>query len=82
MSKKFEIRNSTAEFRIFQIKGKKDGVQVVSHNESVWCTQKTMAKLFDVGIPAISQHPNNILKKKSSDSIQLFPKWKKLTQIR
>lgn len=60
MSKKFEIRNSTAEFRIFQIKGKKDGVQVVSHNESVWCTQKTMAKLFDVGIPAISQHPNNI----------------------
>lgn len=55
-----EIRNSTLKFLIFQIEGKEDGVQVVYHNESVWCTQKAMAKLFDVGIPAISQHPNNI----------------------
>ena len=47
MAKKFEIRNSTAEFLIFQIEGKEDGVQVVYHNESVWCTQKAMAQLFD-----------------------------------
>lgn len=60
MAKKFEIRNSTAEFLIFQIEGKEDGVQVVYHNESVWCTQKAMAQLFDVGVPAISKHLNNI----------------------
>lgn len=60
MSKKFEIRNSTAEFLIFKIEGKEDGVQVVYHNESVWCTQKAMAQLFDVGVPAISKHLNNI----------------------
>lgn len=60
MSKKCEIRNSTAEFLIFQIEGKEDGVQVVYHNESVWCTQKAMAQLFDVGVPAISKHLNNI----------------------
>ncbi len=60
MAKKFEIRNSTAEFLIFQIEGKEDGVQVVYHNESVWCTQKAMAELFDVGVPAISKHLNNI----------------------
>lgn len=60
MAKKFEIRNSTAEFLIFQIEGKEDGVQVVYHNESVWCTQKAMAQLFDVGIPAINKHLNNI----------------------
>lgn len=60
MAKKFEIRNSTAEFLIFQIEGKEDGVQVVYHNESVWCTQKAMAQLFDVGVPAISKHFNNI----------------------
>ena len=60
MQKKFEIRNSTAEFLIFQIEGKEDGVQVVYHNESVWCTQKAMAQLFDVGVPAISKHLNNI----------------------
>lgn len=60
MQKKFEIRNSTAEFLIFHIEGKEDGVQVVYHNESVWCTQKAMAQLFDVGVPAISKHLNNI----------------------
>lgn len=60
MAKKFEIRNSTAEFLIFQIEGKEDGVQVVYQNESIWCTQKAMAQLFNVGIPAISKHLKNI----------------------
>ena len=60
MAKKFEIRNSTAEFLIFQIEGKEDGVQVVYRDESIWCTQKAMAQLFDVGIPAISKHLKNI----------------------
>ena len=60
MAKKFEIRNSTAEFLIFQIEGKEDGVQVVYRDESIWCTQKAMAQLFDVGVPAISKHLNNI----------------------
>ena len=60
MSKKFEIRNSTAEFLIFQIEGKEDGVQVVYHNESVWCTQKAMAQLFDCSTDNIGLHLNNI----------------------
>ena len=29
MAKKFEIRNSTVEFLIFQLDGKEDGVQVL-----------------------------------------------------
>ncbi|MDE7421716.1 MAG: virulence RhuM family protein, partial [Muribaculaceae bacterium] len=60
MAKRFEIRNSTAEFLIFQIEGKEDGVQVVYRDESIWCTQKAMAQLFDVGVPAISKHLKNI----------------------
>lgn len=60
MSKKFEIRNSTAEFLIFQIEGKEDGVQVVYHNESVWCTQKAMAQLFDCSTDNIGLHLKNI----------------------
>ena len=60
MAKKFEIRNSTAEFLIFQIEGKESGVQVVYHDETMWCTQKAMAELFDVGVPAISKHLKNI----------------------
>ena len=60
MTKKFEVRNSTAEFLIFQIEGKEDGVQVVYRDENIWCTQKAMAQLFDVGVPAISKHLKNI----------------------
>lgn len=60
MVKKFEIRNSTVEFLFFQIEGKKDGVQVVYRDESIWCTQKAMAQLFDVGVPSISKHLKNI----------------------
>ena len=60
MAKKFEIRNSTAEFLIFQIEGKEDGVQVMYHNESVWCTQKVMAQLFDCSTDNIGLHLKNI----------------------
>ena len=62
MAKKFEIRNSTAEFLIFQIEGKEDGVQVVYHKESVWCTQKAMAQLFDCSTDNIGLHLKNIFK--------------------
>lgn len=60
MTKKFEIRNSTAEFLIFQIEGKEDGVQVVYHKESVWCTQKAMSQLFDCSSDNIGLHLKNI----------------------
>lgn len=60
MAKKFEIRNSTAEFLIFQLDGKENGVQILYQDETVWCTQKAMAELFDVGVPAISKHLKNI----------------------
>ena len=60
MSKQLEIRNSTAEFLIFQAEGKEDGIQVVYKDETIWCTQKAMAALFDVNVPAISKHLKNI----------------------
>lgn len=60
MSKNFEIRNSTAEFLIFQIDSKDDGIQVVYKDETIWATQKAMSELFDVGVPAINKHLLNI----------------------
>jgi len=60
MAKKFEIRNSTAEFLMFVAEGKEDGIQVMYRDETIWATQKAMAELFDVGVPAISKHLNNI----------------------
>ena len=35
-------------------------VQVVIRGETLWCTQKAMAQLFGVGVPAISKHLKNI----------------------
>ena len=49
MAKKFEIRNSRAEFLIFQIEGKEDDVEVVYRDERIWCTQKNMAQFFNIG---------------------------------
>lgn len=60
MDSKYQIRNSTAEFLIFVAEGKEDGVQVAFQDETIWATQKAMAELFDVSVPAISQHLKNI----------------------
>lgn len=35
-------------------------VEVLVQDETIWATQKTIAELFDVGIPAISKHLKNI----------------------
>ena len=60
MAKRREIRNSTAEFLIFQIEGKEQGVEVYYKDKTVWCTQKAMAMLFDCTSDNISVHLQNI----------------------
>lgn len=60
MAKKFEIRNSTAEFLIFAIEGREEGIQVMYHDETIWCTQKAMATLFDCSTDNIGLHLKNI----------------------
>ena len=60
MAERRIIRNSTAEFLIFQIESKEQGIEVMYAEETIWCTQKAMAALFDVGVPAISKHLANV----------------------
>ena len=60
MAKKFEIRNSTAEFLTFVATGNEDGIQVLYKDETVWATQKAMATLFDVDRSVITKHLKNI----------------------
>ena len=60
MAKRKEIRNSTAEFLIFQIEGKGQGIEVYYKDKTVWCTQKTMGMLFDCTSDNISVHLQNI----------------------
>ena len=60
MAKRFEIRNSTAEFLIFVLDGKEDGIQVMYKDETIWATQKAMAQLFDCSSDNIGLHLKNI----------------------
>lgn len=48
MSNRFEIRNSTAEFLIFQIEGKESGVQVKNIYETGELTQEATTEDFSV----------------------------------
>lgn len=59
-SKSLQIRNSTAEFLIFTAQAGESGIEVRYEDETVWLTQKMMAALFDVSIPAVNQHLTNI----------------------
>ena len=58
------IRNSTAEFLIFEKQSHADSIEVRYEDETLWLTQKMMATLYDVSVPAINQH----LKKIFADS--------------
>lgn len=60
MPKNIEIRNSTAEFLIFMLEGKEDGIQVMYKGETIWATQKAMAQLFDCSTDNIGLHLKNI----------------------
>ena len=60
MAKRKEIRNSTAEFLIFQAEDKGQGIEVIYKDENVWCTQKAMATLFDCSTDNVGLHLKNI----------------------
>ena len=48
------------QFLLYNMPDSDGKVQVVIKGETLWCTQKAMAQLFGVGIPAISKHLKNI----------------------
>ncbi len=58
--KKANIRNSTAEFLIFTGQSKENSIEVRVAEESVWLTQKLMGVLFEVSVPTINEHLNNL----------------------
>ena len=60
MAKRKEIRNSTAEFLIFQAENKEQGIEVIYKDETMWCTQKAMATLFDCSTDNVGLHLKNI----------------------
>ena len=48
------------QFLIYNTPTEQVKVEVVIKDETLWLTQKAMAELFGVGVPAISKHLKNI----------------------
>ncbi len=48
------------QFILYTMLNDEDKVQVVVKDETLWCTQKAMAQLFGIGVPAVSKHLANI----------------------
>jgi hypothetical protein len=62
MNKNLKIRNSTAEFLIFTTTNGQDTIEVKVEDETVWLTQKLIAKLFDINVATVNEHLKNIFK--------------------
>ena len=75
MAKNFEIRNSTVEFLMFVMEGKENGIQVTYKDETIWCTQKAMATLFDVDRTVITKHLKNIFESAELQQDQVYAKF-------
>ncbi len=48
------------QFLLYNMPEDSGKVQVIIKDETIWCTQKAMAQLFGVGVPAVSKHLKNI----------------------
>ncbi len=59
--------NKELQFLIYNTPQFKDKITVVVKDETIWLTQKAMAELFDVQVPAISKHLKNIFEEGELD---------------
>ncbi len=55
------------QFLLYNMPEDSGKVQVVIKDETIWCTQKAMARLFGVGVPAVSKHLKNIFEEGELD---------------
>ena len=68
------------QFLLYNMPDADGKVQVVIKDETLWCTQKAMAQLFGVGIPAISKHLKNIFAEGELDKDVVVSKMEITTQ--
>ena len=61
------LRDQTTEFLLYTAPNGAIKVEVLLANETIWLTQKRMAELYGVGVPAISKHLKNIFESNELD---------------
>ncbi|MBN2766751.1 MAG: virulence RhuM family protein [Paludibacteraceae bacterium] len=62
MTKKLQIRNSTAEFLVFTQQTGDKSIEVRYEDETIWLSQRMMAELFDVDVRTINEHLQNLFR--------------------
>lgn len=67
MAEELTSRDECTDFLLYKSPEGNIKVDVFLHNENIWLTQKRMAKLFGVGVPAISKHIDNIYSEEELD---------------
>lgn len=65
------------QFLLYESDGK---IEVVMKDETIWATQKAIAGLFDVGVPAISKHLKHIFESGELDEKVVFSILENTTQ--
>jgi len=72
-NKKVSLRSSTSEYLTYIASsgGDSENLEILYQDENIWLTQKMMATLYDVTIPAINQHIKTIFNDNelTSDSV-------------
>ncbi|MDW8705962.1 virulence RhuM family protein [Streptococcus suis] len=62
------------QFLIYQAENDQEKASVIVSDETIWASQKEMARLFDVGVPAISKHLKNIFEEGELDEHSVISK--------
>ena len=60
MSKKIKPSDALSNFLLYTTPNGDVKVEIYYQNETIWLSQKAIAELFSVGVPAISKHLKNI----------------------
>lgn len=66
---------------LYQNGAEKEVVNVVFHDENFWLTQKGMAELFGVKVPAISKHLKNIFLDEELDESMVVSRLNRLVTM-
>ena len=72
--------NNEIQFILYHLPDEEGKVQVLIKDETIWATQKAMAQLFEVGIPAISKHLTHIFDEGELDKEVVVSKMEITTQ--
>ena len=80
MSERRAAMSSEIQFLLYNMPDADGKVQVVIKGETLWCTQKAMAQLFGVGVPAVSKHLKNIFAEGELDKEVVVSKMEITTQ--